>query len=80
MANAHAQYVLVCEPREGAPRYFVALDAALGLFWECSCDLREARKFATRTAARDCMWQAGKHRQGWRVIKLPRVEAREARP
>lgn len=56
-------FVLVND--EGSPRYFIRL--GLGIFWECGART-EAREFPTRAAAVRTMHNAGKHRQGWRVL------------
>lgn len=47
--------------------YFVHL--GLGLFWECGSRER-AKLFTTRAAAAKVLTANGKHRQGWRVIKV----------
>jgi hypothetical protein len=48
--------------------YFIRL--GLGVFWECGHNEDEARKFVTRARAAEVMQKAGKHRQGWRVLKV----------
>jgi hypothetical protein len=47
--------------------YFIQL--GLGIFWECG-ERSRAKKFANRAAAVKVMQSAGKHKQGWRVVKV----------
>ena len=46
--------------------YFIRL--GLGVFWECSSDLAEAKRFTRRADASKVLRESGKARQGWRVI------------
>lgn len=62
-------YVLVCEGRHIEPRYFIRL--GLGLFWECSHNVKDARAFTTRASAAKVLHANGKHTQGWRVVGRP---------
>lgn len=57
-------YVLYCDQHD-ASGYFIRL--GLGIFWECG-PREMAREFTTRHAAVAVMQQAGKHREGWRVL------------
>jgi hypothetical protein len=61
-------YVLVTE--SGRPLYFKLL--ALGLFWEGTHDVNEARQFSSRPAASKVLRENGKNRQGWRVVPIER--------
>jgi hypothetical protein len=60
-------YVLVREDTD-RPVYYIR--TGLGIFWECSNNQNEAKRFATRAAASKALVAAGKNRQGWRVIPV----------
>lgn len=57
-------------PTIGSPLYFIRL--GLGIFWECTTRLDDARRFASRRDASAVLVRSGKHRQGWRVIPVAR--------
>jgi len=55
--------------RDGGDRPTYYIRTGLGIFWECTHDESEARQFSTRSAASKVLIGAGKHRQGWRVLR-----------
>ena len=55
--------------RDGADRLVYFIRIGLGIFWECTHNEAEARKFSTRAAASKVLIGSGKNRQGWRVVK-----------
>jgi hypothetical protein len=64
---SRSRNVFVIVREDGSqPLYFLRL--GLGIFWECSHNVGEARHFTTRAAASRVLTTNGKHRQGWRVV------------
>ncbi len=63
--TAIRSFVLCHEGPDESPRYFIRL--GLGIFWECG-PIDMAKRFTTRQAAAKVMQDAGKHRNGWRVV------------
>ncbi len=60
-------FVLCHEGRDESPRFFIRL--GIGIFWECG-PFDMAKRFTTRQAAAKVMQDAGKNRQGWRVVAV----------
>lgn len=60
-------YVITRESASG-PIYFVRL--GLGLFWECTSAVCEAKRFDRLTAASKVLRASGKASQGWRIIPV----------
>jgi len=61
-----ASFLIVYEKSDRPTAYFIRI--GLGIFWECG-PRAMAKEFKTRAAAVKVMQQAGKHRQGWRVVR-----------
>jgi hypothetical protein len=58
--------------RDESDKLLYYIRTGLGIFWECTHNASEARLFPTRAAASKVLTGAGKHRQGWRVVKESR--------
>lgn len=52
---------------DDADAYFIRV--GLGIFWECG-PRSMAREFKTRAQAAKILTDNGKHRDGWRVLKV----------
>ena len=52
--------------------YFIRV--GLGIFWECSDRLRDAKRFTTRSQAARVLIRNGKNRLGWYIEATDRLQ------